>query len=113
MIRRIALLLALAAGAAAAEEPRITNEASGLACYSPQELLDVHHALGFYNMERVQEFIRAERCFVMKPEWRVMRIDSERFIGGVEVTMVEMGVEVDPGRDARTVWTLAGNVRAD
>ena len=104
--------LALAAGAAIAQPPRITNEASGLACYDAQQLLEAHSALGFYNMARVREFIAAERCFVMQPEWTV-RIDGERFVGGAEVTMLQVWLEVDPGREARFAWTLAGNINAD
>ena len=106
--------LALAAGDAIAQEPRITNEASGLACYDSQQLLEAHNALGFYNTARVRELIASERCFIMQPEWTV-RIDGEQFIGGAEVTMLKIWLEVSPGREARFAWTLEGNlsVRAE
>lgn len=103
------LALALWAGAAFAQEPRIVNEASGLACYQPQELLDAHNALGFYNMDRVREFVDAGRCYVMQKHWRV-RIDGERAIGGADVTMLKVWLEVRPGQEARFAWTLAGNI---
>ena len=107
--RLIGLALALWAGVALAGEPRITNEASGLACYQPQELLDAHSALGFYNMDRVRELVEAGRCFRMQPEWRV-RVDGERFIGGAGATMLKIWLEVRPGQEARFAWTLAGNI---
>ena len=106
------LALALWAGAALAQAPRITNEASGLACYDAQHLMEAHSALGFYNMARVQEFIASERCFVMRPEWPV-RIDDERSVGGIDVTMLRVRLEVDPGREARFAWTLARNITAE
>ena len=112
-VRRAALsvALALAAGATLAQEPQITNEASGLACYDAQHLLEAHNALGFYNMARVREFIAAERCFAMQPEWEV-RIDDDRFVGGVEVTMLRVRLEVSE-YEARFAWTLEGNIARD
>ena len=97
---------------AAAEEPRITNEASGLACYDAQQLLDAHNALGFYNMAHVRELVEAGRCFLMRPKWRV-RIDGERFIGGADVTMLKIWLEVRSGQEARFAWTLEGNIATD
>lgn len=107
---RAALLpaLAFAAGAASAAEVRITNEASGLAYYQAQELLDAHSALGFYNMERVREFIDAGRCFVMEKRWPV-RIDDERTVGGIGVRMLRVRLEVS-WEEARFAWTLAKNI---
>ena len=57
--------LVLTAGAAFAQTPRITNEASGLACYDDQQLLTAHNALGFYKTAEVQRLIATEQCFVM------------------------------------------------
>ena len=107
----LTIVLVLAA-AAAAQEPRITNEASGLACYDAAQLLDAHNALGFYNMARVRELVEAERCFLMRPEWRV-RVDGERFIGGADATMLKIWLEVRPGQETRFAWTLEGNIAPD
>ena len=102
-------VLAIATGTALAQAPRITNEASGLACYDSQQLLEAHSALGFYNMARVQEFIASERCFIMQPHWTV-RVDDERFVGGAKVIMLKVWLEVDSGRESRFAWTLKGNI---
>ena len=69
----------------------------------------MHSALGFFNMDRVQKSIVAERCFFMQPKWTV-RIDDEHLIGGVNVTMLQIWLEVSPGREALFAWTLAGNI---
>ena len=103
--------LALAAGVASAQTPRITNEASGLACYDDNQLLAAHNALGFYKTAEVQKLIKNERCFVMQKHWRV-RVDDEGFVGGVEVTILHVWLEVIPGIESRRAWTLAKNISA-
>ena len=103
--------LALVVGAAFAQGPRIVNKASGIACYDAQQILEVHSALGFYNMARIRELIAAERCFIMLPEWKV-RVDDEWAVGGVDATMLRVRLEVDE-REARFAWTLEGNIARD
>lgn len=99
----------LETGNAFAQAPRITNEASGLACYDDQHLLEAHNAIGFYKFARVRELIAADQCFAMQPQWRV-RVDDEGFVGGANVTILKVWLEVKPGIESRRAWTLAKNI---
>ena len=100
-------LVMVLAGAASAQGLRITNAASGVACYSSQDLLEVHGAIGYYNFQKVQALIAADRCFLMKEHWKP-RITDEQMIGGVNVKMVHVRLD-NMGRDMRIAWSLLKN----
>lgn len=50
----MAALITALGGAAHAQALRITNAAAGIACYSPQNLLSAHGAIGYYNLDKVR-----------------------------------------------------------
>ena len=87
---------------------RIVNEASGIACYSSQDLMTAHSALGFFNHSQVQLLIARDKCFVMRKHWSV-KVDEERTIGGVNVKMVKVRLD-NQGADLRIAWTLLANL---
>ena len=94
------------AHAAAAEELRITNEASGVACYTTGDLLTAHGAIGFYNAAKILELSDQRRCFVMAENWRVHLLDQQTIMGA-EVDMVK--VRLTRGDESRRVWSLKMN----
>ena len=87
----IAFLTILLAGNAVAQAQalRITNEAGGVACYRPDDLMSAHSALGFYNLKKVRALVVQDRCFTMGKHWRA-RLIKRRRIMGVDVVMVKV-----------------------
>ena len=99
--------LVLLNGATNAQALRITNAAAGMACYSSQDLLTAHSAIGFYNFDKVRALIAQDKCFVMKEHWRP-KITDERVIGGVGVKMVHVRLD-NSGQSVRIAWSLLKN----
>ena len=106
-MRHLSTALVLLNGATNAQALRITNAAAGMACYSSQDLLTAHSAIGFYNFDKVRALIAQDKCFVMKEHWRP-KITDERVIGGVGVKMVHVRLD-NSGQSVRIAWSLLKN----
>ena len=85
---------------------RITNNASGLACYSTSDLMTAHAAMGFFNTSKVGLLITSKDCFIMQKHWKPKIID-ERIIQGADVKMVK--VRLEGQGEARFAWSLLKN----
>ena len=85
---------------------RITNDSSGLACYSSSDLMNAHTAMGFYNTSKGGLLITSKDCFIMQKHWKPKIID-ERIIQGADVKMVKVRLE----RQGETLfaWSLLNN----
>ena len=105
--RALVTALVLLNGATNAQALRITNAAGGMACYSSQDLLTAHSAIGFYNFDKVRALIAQDKCFVMKEHWRP-KITDERVIGGAGVKMVHVRLD-NSGQSVRIAWSLLKN----
>ena len=99
-------LLILFTVPAYAQVLRITNEASGLACYSSSNLMTAHTAMGFYNTSKLGLLITSKDCFIMQKHWKPKIID-EMIIQGADVKMVK--VRLEGQGEARFVWSLLKN----
>ena len=85
---------------------RITNEASGLACYSTSDLMTAHTAMGFFNTSKVELLIISKDCFIMQKHWKPKILD-EKIIQGADVKMVE--VRLEGQGEALFAWSLLKN----
>ena len=99
------LLLLLCSHSAIAA--RIVNEAGGIACYSSQDLLIAHSAIGFFNFSQVQLLIAQDKCFKMHKHWQV-KVLEEEVIGGANVKIVKIRLSISS--ESRWAWTLLKNL---
>ena len=102
----IAIAWVLCNSVAHAQALRITNAATGIACYNAQDLLTAHSAVGFHNLDKVSALIANDKCFIMQKNWR-SEITDERVIGGVNVKMVHVTLHDHSG--VRIAWSLLKN----
>ncbi len=89
-----------------AQTPRITNDASGFACFSVSDLRAVHSALGFYDFATVERLQTQKKCFFMQKAWR-LRIEEEQVLRGTDVKIVKVRLVTDA--DIRFAWSLLKN----
>ena len=105
-IAALAFIGLIGAGPALAESLKITNKASGVACYDTADLMTAHGALGFYNVAKVESLILQERCFIIPKHWQASLLDRQRILGA-DVDMVK--VRVYSSSDSRFTWALKAN----
>ncbi|MDE0223849.1 MAG: hypothetical protein OXP28_01790 [Gammaproteobacteria bacterium] len=102
----VATVVVILSSPAHAQTPRISNNASGFACYSVSDLRAVHSALGFYDFARVEQLQAQKKCFFMQKAWKA-RIEEEQVIRGTDVKMVRVRLVTDA--DIRFAWSLLKN----
>ena len=105
----VATVVVILSSPAHAQTPRISNNASGFACYSVSDLMAVHSALGFYDFARVEQLQEQKKCFFMQKAWKAWkaRIEEEQVIRDTDVKMVRVRLVTDA--DIRFAWTLLKN----
>ena len=96
----------ITAGPAMAETLKITNKASGIACYDTMDLITAHGALGYYKLETVERLVVQDRCFIIPKHWRATLLERQR-IQGVDVDMVN--VRLYSSSESRFAWSLKAN----
>ena len=96
----------LVTGPALAESLKITNKASGIACYDVSDLMTAHGALGYYNLPKVEALILKDRCFIIPKHWQASLLDRQRILGA-DVDMVN--VRLYSSSESRFAWALKAN----
>ena len=105
-IAAVAFIGLISAGPALAESLKITNKASGIACYDVSDLMTAHGALGYYNIPKLQELILQDRCFIIPKHWQASLLDRQHIMGA-DVDMVK--VRIYHSSESRFAWALKAN----
>ena len=106
IIAALALVGLISAGPAVAQSLKITNKASGIACYDVSDLMTAHGALGYYNIPKVQKLILQDRCFIIPKHWQASLLDRQRIMGA-DVDMLK--VRIYSSSESRFAWSLKAN----
>ena len=103
----LAMAICLGTGETLAQKLLITNEASGIACYSAQDLFTAHASIGYYNHDMLKLLIAQRKCFVMGKHWEatITELIDIKSMEGVKMVKVTLRRQTE----TRHVWSLRKN----